>query len=343
MGNSGAGSTAGQSKTPVSDAADKLCIQAKADLVILAGSLYDSLDYDLYARIAKNRRSDNVLLLMATFGGSPHVAYKISRMLQKGFKKFTVVIDAYCKSGGTLLAMGAHDLVMSKRSELGPLDIQIGELEDKQSKSGLAPVQALKILQEQVAESYIRVFEALNDSLQIQAKSAIATADHIISSLFAEIYEQLEPIKLAEYERAMTIMKEYGQRLSDGSRNLKEGSLDKLLKEYPDHSFVIDRYEADDLFNRVRDPSDLEQELLVHLNGVFAQNIGKKAAYLEYISCPQTSAAGGVDDGKSGQQTHNRDAEGGDFVPTGPIGGDGQASTKGEVQETASAAASYRT
>jgi hypothetical protein len=251
-----------QTKTPVADAAERLCLQTNTDLVILAGLLQDSLDYDLYALVRKKRTSENVMLFMATYGGSPHVSYKISRMLQKGYRKFTVVLDAYCKSGGTLVAMGAHDLVMSKRAELGPLDIQIGELEDKQSRSGLAPVQALKILQEQVAESYINVFEALNQSLQIQAKSAIATADHITSSLFSEIYKQLEPIKLAEYERAMTIMKEYGQRLADGGENLKDGSLDKLLKEYPDHSFVIDRYEADELFNHVREPTELEHELL---------------------------------------------------------------------------------
>jgi hypothetical protein len=316
MGNSK--TTPSQSERPLADAALKLCEEADADIVILAGGMYDPLDYDLHAKFRKHRRRDNVVLLMATFGGSPDVAYKVSRLLQKSFKRFIVIIDAFCKSGGTLTAVGAHEIVMSQRAELGPLDIQLGEIEDKQRRSGLAPVQALKILQEQAAEAHIKMFEAINDRLEVQAKTAMTMADHVVSSLFAEIYKQLEPIKLAEYERAMTIMKEYGSRLADGSKNLKDGALERLIRDYPDHSFVIDRYEAEELFSNVREPNQTERELLDLLNGLFAQHIYKRSGLIEYLAIEPASNTGDA----NGEQSHHRTTEGNDHELPQPQAGE---------------------
>lgn len=294
-------------KSPLAEAADKVAEEIDADLVILAGGLYEPVDYDLYARIQAKRKRQNVALFIATYGGSPDVAYRISRMLQKGFVKFTAVVDAFCKSAGTLTVMGAHELVMSGRAELGPLDIQIGEIEEpKERKSGLAPVQALKILQEQAAQSYIGIFQTLNDSLQIRAKTAVATSDRLISSFFARIYQQLDPIRLAEYERAMTIMMEYGHRLKEGGENVCDGALERLVKEYPDHTFVIDRHEAAELFRNVREPSEAEQELLRQLNRVFAASIDKKVGIVEYFAADPGVKKGADGHDKTQEQSNGK-------------------------------------
>lgn len=84
----------------------------------------------------------------------------------------------------------------------------------------------------------------------------------------------------------MTIMTEYGKRLCQGSKNLKDGSLDKLITEYPDHGFAIDRHEAEELFFKVRTPSPAERGLLALLDALMANKIGitKKPAFLEYYA-----------------------------------------------------------
>lgn len=269
------------------DAANLVCEASDADLVLMFGGLWESLDYMLDASIQTKRKRPNVCLVIATYGGSPDVAYKISRMLQKRYNKFTAIVDAFCKSAGTLTAIGAHELVMSDRGELGPLDIQVARPDEpKEHTSGLAPVQALKILQEQATESYAGMFETLSERLSIPTRTAITTADHLTSALFSRIYQQLEPIRLGEYQRAMTIMTEYGKRLCQGSKNLKDGSLDKLITEYPDHGFAIDRHEAEELFFKVRTPSPAERGLLALLDALMANKIGitKKPAFLEYYA-----------------------------------------------------------
>jgi hypothetical protein len=56
---------------------------------------------------------------------------------------------------------------------------------------------------------------------------------------------------------------EYGQRI--GKENLKDKALERLILEYPDHGFVIDRTECEDLFKKVRTPNEQEQALVNHL------------------------------------------------------------------------------
>jgi hypothetical protein len=73
------------------------------------------------------------------------------------------------------------------------------------------------------------------------------------------IYEQIDPVRLAEIERLLRIASEYGDRLDAG--NLKPGALAKLLAGYPSHGFVIDRAEAGTIFSNISEPTDIIQEL----------------------------------------------------------------------------------
>ncbi len=58
------------------------------------------------------------------------VAYRIARCLQHRYERITAVISGQCKSAGTLLAIGAHELAFSDHGELGPLDVQLRKADD---------------------------------------------------------------------------------------------------------------------------------------------------------------------------------------------------------------------
>lgn len=67
-------------------------------------------------------------LLLHTPGGDVDAADKIVRILRKRVGEkgvLRVVVPDCAKSAGTLLALGAHHIVMSDSSELGPIDPQI--------------------------------------------------------------------------------------------------------------------------------------------------------------------------------------------------------------------------
>src|SRR5438132_1277192 len=109
-------------------AAKKVSTALNADVIIYGGDIDTPTDYDLLAKIKNGHSKPNALLLMTTPGGDAESAYRIARFLQRCYSppgKVILFVDWYCKSAGTLVAIGMDELVMSDKAELGPLDIQL--------------------------------------------------------------------------------------------------------------------------------------------------------------------------------------------------------------------------
>lgn len=66
---------------------------------------------------------------------------------------------------------------------------------------------------------------------------------------------------VGEAGRSLKIAATYGELLGAKGRNLRPKTLELLTKEYPSHGFVIDRFQAERLFLRVRHPHPTEAEL----------------------------------------------------------------------------------
>ncbi len=64
-------------------------------------------------------------LLLNTPGGDGEVAVRLARSMQSRCKHFTVIVPDVAKSAGTLLALGAHRILMGPASDLGPVDPQM--------------------------------------------------------------------------------------------------------------------------------------------------------------------------------------------------------------------------
>lgn len=171
-------------------------------------------------------------------------------------------MDTVCKSAGTLLALGAKSVVMSDRAELGPLDIQISEKDELgENRSGLIAMEALQTLRSESFKLFEDAFLKLRfkSGLQITTKTAAEIAAKITVGLFSPIYEQVDPMRLGEINRAMKIALAYGDRLK--TDNVKEDTIEELITDYPEHGFVVDRSEATELFYSVREPSQDEAAL----------------------------------------------------------------------------------
>jgi hypothetical protein len=104
--------------------------------------------------------------------------------------------------------------------------------------------------------------------------------------VFHPVYAQLDPLKLGEYHRNMKIAAEYGRRLLSNGNLKSADSLIKLTHGYPSHSFVIDKQEAEELYNKVREPNENEIEMLKWLKPVIDSELYKTPAAVHYIKPP---------------------------------------------------------
>ncbi|HWX26342.1 MAG TPA: ATP-dependent Clp protease proteolytic subunit, partial [Steroidobacteraceae bacterium] len=66
-------------------------------------------------------------IVLHTPGGLVLAALQIARAIRGHKAKVTVLVPHYAMSGGTLIALAADEIVMSRHSVLGPIDPQLGE------------------------------------------------------------------------------------------------------------------------------------------------------------------------------------------------------------------------
>lgn len=231
-----------------------------ANIFLYSASITDSHADKLIQEIRKvSQKKKNVALVMTTYGGDPDAAYRIARYLKRKYEKFILYVFGFCKSAGTLLALGADVIVISDFGQLGPLDIQVFKTDEFQQGSGLDIQQALSVIGSQSFEVFEHCFLGIlaRSQANITTKTAADIASSISVGLLSPISSQIDPIRLGEMNRLMEIALAYGERLNPDKRE----TLSKLIFGYPSHSFVIDYEEAEDLFQCVREPTEVESLL----------------------------------------------------------------------------------
>lgn len=80
-------------------------------------TLFEDLIYDADA-------GTDLHLMLHSPGGDGETAVRITRAAQARCKELTVIVPDRAKSAATLLAVGAHHILMSPASDLGPIDPQ---------------------------------------------------------------------------------------------------------------------------------------------------------------------------------------------------------------------------
>lgn len=312
-------------------------IQDQSDkLLTAANALADETDSDVYlynAGIRRNeddnlietcspyRRRTNVILILVTEGGDPDAAYRIARFLQTHYKKFTCLVAGYCKSAGTLIAVGAHELVIGDAAELGPLDVQMSKRDELwESQSGLTVSTALTALHQSSFQAFEHFFMSIKQRSDnaVTLKTATEIAAKLTAGLFTPIYQQIDPMFVGEAQRAQAIAQQYGRRLAAVSRNITYKSLDSLIGVYPTHSFVIDRMEAQALFKKVRVPSSSESMLIKLLGTRATEPASNTENY--YLSTEMAPPEENGNDTANPEHSDDHSAGGSDGASDAPTG-----------------------
>lgn len=308
--------------THLADAAAAL----NCDIFLFNGEVRRGFDMECIQEISRSKTSDRVLLIPVTNGGDPDAAFKVSRYIQSKYDHFTVLISGLCKSAGTLLALGAHDMVFMPYGELGPLDIQLTRIDRfEQMQSGLVISDSLTTLEERALAVYYNTVRGLLGSNQgmISFATASAAAVEAMKAIYGPVLSRIDPEEIGVRARAMRIAQDYGKRLEIAGRNLKPDTLTLLSEKYPSHSFVIDYVEAATMFERVR--LDNEQErLLVDLLGPQARYQGREPIFnaLHEVAVDRGEANDDQADAAGDAAADGGDSSGADAAPDAAAGGE---------------------
>lgn len=178
----------------------------------------------LYTSISSFTDKRDILLILHSSGGNAEPAYLISKMCRTHSKnRFIAVVPRRAKSAATLVCCGADEIHMGSLSELGPIDPQIDGL----------PALGLKNAVEQIAD-FVRKYPRA-------------------SEMFADyLKESLKLTHFGYYDRVVASAVQYAERLlkthADSLPESPDSIAWRMVYNYKDHSFVIDKDEAEEIF-----------------------------------------------------------------------------------------------
>ncbi|MGI4801438.1 MAG: SDH family Clp fold serine proteinase [Janthinobacterium lividum] len=290
---------------------DAVSDELDADVLYMNCGISGGLDTLLIKAVKKGKVRKNVLLILITNGGNPDVAFKIARCLQNNYEKFSIFIPGWCKSAGTLIAVGAHTIYFSDHGELGPLDIQMGKKDELDGYvSGLDLDYGIRNL----GVSAFSMFEHFmpqtirKSNNRVTFKTSAEIAASLTQAYISKFTEQVSPLSVGETVRMMTIAREYGERLDGKYENVaSEMALVQLVSGYSSHSFVIDFQEASGLFKRVEwaTPALQRLEKVIGTDFLFPFEGTGQDELLTYLRGSEND-----DDTSEGQRSHTEDGDG---------------------------------
>ncbi len=201
-----------------------------------------------------DQKFDELDLVINCAGGDIHAAYQIVELLRLHTRKLNAIVPFYAKSAATLLCVGADAIILDEVAQLGPLDTQIYE-QKKGGKgeftSALNPFKTLEQLQKFSLETLDIAVKMIAGRSGMDLDESLKHAIEFVRVTTGPLFGQLNPEKLGEYSRALSVGREYGERLlrrfQAWDDEKRSAVLECLVHGYPSHDYIIDYHELQDL------------------------------------------------------------------------------------------------
>lgn len=216
-----------------------------------------------------------ISLFLYTQGGNTLAAWNIANLIRQFCCDFEVIIPSKAHSAGTLLSLGANQILMTKQATLGPIDPSVNTPLNPQIPGG-APQARIPVS----VEAIKGFLELAKNELNIKDEKSLAV-------IFNKLADMVHPLVLGEVYRARTQIQMLAEKLlktqlTDTDKIKRIISF--LCSDSGSHDYTINRREAkdnlglnivkpdDELYNLINNIlKSIKQELL--LNEPYNPNI----------------------------------------------------------------------
>lgn len=178
-----------------------------------------------------------ISLYLYTRGGHTLASWSIANLIRQFCKNFEVLVPSIALSGGTLICLGADNVVMTKQATLGPIDPSVNTPLNPGIPGG-------------PPDAHVPVsVEAINGYIEL-AKGLGVTNSTDLAGIMTTLSSYVHPLVLGEVYRTRSQIRMLGTRLL--SKHMKDGDkIEKILSflcsESGSHDYTIYRQEARDV------------------------------------------------------------------------------------------------
>jgi hypothetical protein len=211
---------------------------------------HEILDYFI-DHLDKFGKQQKISLLLYTRGGNTLAAWSIVNLIRQFCKELEVIIPSKAHSAGTLIALGANTIIMTKQATLGPIDPSLNSPLNPQNPA--AP-QNPAIRVPVSVESIKGYFQYAQNDLKINSEENL-------KEILLNLSNQVHPLVLGEVYRSRTQIQMLARKLL--SKQLQESeNIEKIISflcsDSGSHDYTIYRREArNELGLNIATPDDI--------------------------------------------------------------------------------------
>lgn len=194
---------------------------------------------------------EKISLFLYTRGGDTSAARNIVNLLRMYCDQLQVIVPHKAHSSGTIISLGANEVVMTKQATLGPIDPSLNTaLNPRVVDGGIVPVSV----------------EAVKGYLEFAKNELKIEDDNSLGSIFEKLTDFVHPLVLGEVYRSKAQIQMMAEKLLKNQMNEPEKVkkiIDFLCSESGSHDYTINRREAkDELGLNIIKPSPRQYELI---------------------------------------------------------------------------------
>ncbi|MBW4708123.1 hypothetical protein KX928_10020 [Roseobacter sp. YSTF-M11] len=216
---------------------------------------------DLLDAIGPTQR---ISLLLHTNGGNTAAAWRLVNLIKTFCDELEVLIPYKAMSAGTLISLGAQNIVMSKQAALGPIDPSLTHPLGPQAPGG-----------NQLARLPVSV-EAVRGYMDAATQDLGIKDDKVLGDLLTDLSNKVHPLVLGEIFRSRAQIRFLAEKLLKGHVNDTEkvqAIVDFLCADSGSHDYTINRREAASLGLPVEKPSVDFYDILKSVHRSYSQQM----------------------------------------------------------------------
>ena len=191
-------------------------------------------------------------LFLYSRGGDVSVPWRIVGMIREFCNEFNVLIPYRAQSAATLLSMGADNIIMGKKAELGPIDPTLVKAE--MGETAVPPQQIIPV-------------EDVNSFLSFVKEKANINDQDAVANILSSLINQIGPLTLGKVNRQHHHIRLVARKLLTSRREkLDEEKISTIIETLTEkiysHGHAIGRREAKDIGLPVEYPDDELENLM---------------------------------------------------------------------------------
>lgn len=196
-----------------------------------------------------------ISLFLYTRGGDTAAAWNIINLLKMYCDQLQVIVPHKAHSAGTIISLGANEIVMTKQATLSPIDPSIN-----------TPLNPSFVMSNGIAQTYPVSVEAVKGYLEFAENELSIHDDAALANIFMKLTDAVHPLVLGQVYRSKAQIQMLAQKLLPGQVNDPDKIkkiIDFLCSESGSHDYTINRREAQrDLGLNIKQPTDIQYNII---------------------------------------------------------------------------------